>query len=876
MASGSALLLAASPAEEKDFASAYRTWNFGFLDQAEKEFAEFVRKYPNSEHQNEAILNQAKLRLDPQSKAPQDFSAVVDLLSRNLNQAGSLTDQYRYWIGKAHFESSNYLAAAESFALLRTNHPESPLVLSAIYGEALAKYKLGDLARVIESLRDPSGGFQRGAQTKPNDEVAVKGLLLLAEALFVQKDYKAAEEILNSFENRPLSADQKWKKDYLLAQLQLGNQRPEAALPVATNLFSLALTASSKAESWALLAEVYRNLNQTAAAISAYTNNLADTTPPVHQQQALLKIVELSLSSGNLNKAIKWLDDLIPRQPQPALLDLVRFTLSELRLKQYYQSLGTPLQTNTIGMTSTNFLNLARSQLNLLITSSPEGPLLGKAHLNRGWCYWEEGKFAESASDFKMACDKLPFSDEQAVARFKWADSQFQQRDYAGAIQNYLSLVTQYDTFAPVKDALIGRALYQIVLASIEVDDQINAANALRKILETFPDSDFAERGVLLADQVFKQHRTPADVRAIFQQFREKFPQSSLVPEAQLAIARSYVQEDNWTEAIRHYDAWTKEFTNHEALAAVELDRAWVYDRAGNETNAFILFTNFVARFPSHPEAPLVQNWVAEFYWQQGQYDKAEENFQKLYQNTNFPPSELTYRARYKAGAVALQRYAYDNAIEYFNGLINDTTCPPGVAAETYFALGDAFTLRPPKGSTNGFDEAINAFSAIQQNFPTNRLVPIALGRIADCHLQLGASDPTRYDRALTNYQEVLKPKWPKVPVSVRSQAEIGCGLVLEKQAELRPAQKPQLLREALDHYLKVFSGRNLQEGEQAEEFWVNKAGNEVARLASSLQQWSQAINVLNYLMNRFDRFPVLRADLAKKIEKAKERMLKE
>ena len=122
----------------------------------------------------------------------------------------------------------------------------------------------------------------------------------------------------------------------------------------------------------------------------------------------------------------------------------------------------------------------------------------------------------------------------------------------------------------------------------------------------------------------------------------------------------------------------------------------------------------------------------------------------------------------------------------------------------------------------------------------------------------------------------MLKPKWPNVPVSVRSQAEIGCGLVLEKQAELRPAQKPQLLREALDHYLKVFSGTNLQEGEQAEEFWVNKAGNEVARLASSLQQWSQAINVLNYLMNRFDRFPVLRADLAKKIEKAKERMLKE
>ena len=195
------------------------------------------------------------------------------------------------------------------------------------------------------------------------------------------------------------------------------------------------------------------------------------------------------------------------------------------------------------------------------------------------------------------------------------------------------------------------------------------------------------------------KHRKPADARAIFQQFREKFPQSSLVPEAQLAIARSYVHEDNWTEAIRHYDAWTKEFTNHAALAAVELDRAWVYDRAGNETNAFILFTNFVARFPSHPKAPLVQNWVAEFYWQRGQYDKAEENFQKLYQNTNFPPSELTYRARLQSRSrrsATLSRMTMPSNISRV--LSMTLTCPPSVAAETYFALGDAFTLRPPWG----------------------------------------------------------------------------------------------------------------------------------------------------------------------------------
>jgi hypothetical protein len=96
---------------------------------------------------------------------------------------------------------------------------------------------------------------------------------------------------------------------------------------------------------------------------------------------------------------------------------------------------------------------------------------------------------------------------------------------------------------------------------------------------------------------------------------------------------------------------------------------------------------------------------------------------------------------------------------------------------------------------------------------------------------------------------------------------------VLEKQADLKPVERPQLLREALNHYLNVFYGTNLQDGEQAPEFWVNKAGNEAARLAESLQQWSQAINVLNYLMGRVERFPSLRGALAKKLEKAKASM---
>jgi hypothetical protein len=105
----------------------------------------------------------------------------------------------------------------------------------------------------------------------------------------------------------------------------------------------------------------------------------------------------------------------------------------------------------------------------------------------------------------------------------------------------------------------------------------------------------------------------------------------------------------------------------------------------------------------------------------------AERNYQLLYQSTNFPPSELKYRALLRAGAAALARQGYDDAIVYFTNLIYiasyDSNCPPTVAAQAYFALGDAIIEKPVAERTDPmrqrFEEAINPFRAILANYPT-------------------------------------------------------------------------------------------------------------------------------------------------------------
>ena len=225
------------------------------------------------------------------------------------------------------------------------------------------------------------------------------------------------------------------------------------------------------------------------------------------------------------------------------------------------------------------------------------------------------------------------------------------------------------------------------------------------------------------------------------------------------------------------------------------------------------------------------------------------------------------------AGRAALARQGYADARGYFTNLINDVRCPTNLLPAAYYALGDTYLEQDPEpGATNTLDrfaKAIPVFDAIRKNYPSSSLVPLALGKIANCHLQLGLEDPARYLAAATNYLEVMS--LPAADVATRSQAEIGLAIVREKQGEQlkTAAEKSVLLKEALEHCLTVFYQRNLRPGEEADSFWRSQSGLEAARLAESFQLWSQAANLYQSLM---DSYPPLQTTLTNKLARARAR----
>jgi TolA-binding protein len=867
-------LVAATAAENRAFNSAGKAFNLGSWEYAEARYGEFVQKYPKSTRVPEAILLQAEARY--QLDRPAD---VLALLSANLNRAGRFQDDFIYLMAQAHFQKSNYLAAAEMFARLIRDFPDSPKRLAASVGEATAFTRLSEWPQALDLLEATNGVFQQAAQLTPTNPWVVRGWLLAGEAHLARKDFIAVEPALEFLDRQVLNPELSWRREYLRGRLQLGQGQPEQALQAATNLLALAggllQPPRLAAEARTFQAAVLEQLNRSDDAIATYEANLATNAPPDQQRYALLKIAELKLADTRTNRtaeAVETLEQYLRQHPGSDAADMAVLAMGEMWLKQF--ALGaraTDAETSFAATAAgSNLLQQAVTRFEQLLNTFPNSPLRGRALLDKGWCFWLARDFARSRDAFCAAAESLLFSEDQAVARFKWADAQFMQNDWAGAITNYNFVVTNFHSRPEVRQSLVEQALYQEVRAALLTNDMAAATQAMRRIVDWYPNGTSGPQCLLLVGQGLTQQSDPVGARALFAEFESRFPTNSLLPLVRLAVARTYEQETNWNAAVSQYSGWIATFTNHPELPRAEFSRARDYFKAGRETNALVLFTNFVARYPTDELARRAQWWIGDYYFSQPDFQNAEKNYQLVYnQFTNLPPSGLTYQAQMMAGRAAMARLGYSDAIrDYFIPLAGNTNCSPALRDQAVFAWGDALISRDSTNKFADFKDAIGVFSQIPL---TNDLAASALGRIGDCRLQLAALAATNaayYADASNAYQQVIA--LPSASPGARSQARVALGRVAEGLAGLKTGEEQTaLLQQALADYLDAFLYENsLRDGEQPDPFWVKESGLKAARLAEKLQRWSEAVHIYEQLEQWY---PALRTLLEKRIIHARE-----
>jgi TolA-binding protein len=717
--------------EQRAYDAALNAFQDRIPELADKYFREFIQAYPNSPRVPEAILYRARAAL-----LRRDIEAATGLLTTNAARATQLQDQYRYWLAETHREATNYTAAADTFASLVRDFPASARALEASYGEAVARFKLQQWSRVIDLLRATNAPFAKEAEARPNHELVLRGQLLLADALLENGDASAAEAALRSLAQRELAAEFRWRSEYLLCRLRLVQGRAADALAVGTNLITLAAATGQRqfiAESHAVHGAVLERVADYDAATAAYQRNMTETSPPEYRRQALLRIIQLTLEQNKLSEATEKLENFFTQYRDDAASEVALLTLGELNLRRHLAGLSG--RTNAAPATS-NFLQVALAHFDRLVTNNPPSPFIGEAHLNRGWCFWFDGRMPEAQQAFQLATSKLPHSESEAVAQFKLADVQFQLRDYTNALAGYRAVINDYKSLPRVQDELISHALYQLLRVTLELKDLPSASAAVGELVRFHSGSPFADRSLLLLGQDLAKSLRAPDARALFTQFVKLYPNSPLRAEVELAIARSYLHERQWEPALQHYEAWLHRFGTNQLRSRAEFSYADANYQAGRLTNALPLFTNFLARFPNDSNAPAARYSVGAIYYAQKDYVNAESTFQRLFQSTNWSGHKLAYEARIMAARSATARQDYKAAYDYSVALAGDTNAPPELTVDAYFIAGESLIQQPgdPAKPLENFELAITAFNKIIQQFPTNSSAPLAWGRIGDCH----------------------------------------------------------------------------------------------------------------------------------------------
>jgi TolA-binding protein len=816
--------------ESKTFEAASKSYQLKLWARAETEFADFIREYPTSERMAEAVWLRAQAQFE-QGK----YESVTTGLEARLGAAGSLSDQYCYWIGQARMAQSNYVAAAEAFGKLVRQFPASSKSLEAALNEALARSKLEEWTTVVELLRQPDGPLHLGAVAGTAPELADRGFLLLAEAQFRLGKYPDAQATLGRVgENSGTELD--WRRRHLLCQILVASGQLEAAAKESLELIAAAeLTGQREwvAAEVGFRADVLEKLGRNDEMIATLRRNLTNA-PVAWQREALWRITATELKAERWAEATRTLLGALQQTNQGAA-DVALVALGELHLKQQVGRLPTAA--------GTNHLAAATNYLLRLVQEFPESSYVGKAHLNLGWCHWVAGDYAASATSFGVALERLPWSEDLAVARFKLADAQFAQKNFAAALTNYQATLVLATNWPRVRDELRGAAGYQMLRASLEVTNAAGAEESLQLLLAADELGAITPEGVLLVAQSYLDGGQFAEAQAKFADFLARFPNSDLRPEAELLRARMLEEQGHWTQVAATYDVWLTQHATNRWRVPVEFRRALAAAQSGDTTNAWQRFTNFVTQFSQHELAPQAQWWVADWHFQQGKFSEAEIAYKELF--NRWPKSSLAYEARMMAGRAAIGRSGFTEAIEHFIALTSDTNCPVELRAQALFARGGA--LQRAGATTTNLVQARQVFRAILDLQPPPEQAALAWGEIGNCSLQLAAADPTYYSSASNAYQQAVS--MTAASVATRSQALFGLALVMEKQAG-NPTNggRPDLLKRARDYYLDGYFGK-LWPDAAPETFWKRRAGREAARLSEVLGEWAQALEIYRDLL---------------------------
>ncbi len=764
--------------------------------------------YPLAEQQTwEALSTQ---------RTPDEESALTILLIRALagqqkfNDAVILADEsaglpkqdaFAYWRARTLFEAGNSKSVIQTLEKIPEDSPYAPAVLRL---KGRAELAAGDFKAAQKT-------FEAFREKFPADEDAAQNLIDLAgihlEHGKKSDSTKFLHELLECFPNHVLANNARLE---LARQLIATGGKDE--LSEASALFA-ALGANESAHprlrsaAWVNLSALEQRTGNSAGAAEALAKAEKLTGEAALRVRQKAARATLLVNENKTKEAFLLFDEAVKEAPDTAVAAGVLIQKAEALLK-----------TQQFAAAEKAF------QAGLDITVDPAEQT--RAQTGKGWSLWEQKRYEESAAAFENATLKCAQPDSCVTALIKAGDARLAAAQYEKARDDYRRVTEKYPAHP-----FAAQATYQCGVASLLAGQTNAAIICFNDTEKNFPQSEFAPQAALQQAEMLKrgQQWEPAleQYRRIAAQYTNSAMQAAALNQQGLILYRL----GKWDAALKNFQVVSTNYPDTpEAPQALYMHGFCRYMQ-GDTESALAICQAFIEKYPGSVWTPEVLFWLGEHYYNRGSYALAKATFLDI--AARFPKHELADDALFWAGNSLVKQDRFLEAFTIYSRLAKEIPNSP-LMLKTRFAQGETLT------ELGEFPRAILAYEEVIKTAPDDPLADRARGRLADCLFTLGTSEAARYQAAFDAYQALYKR--PAAPFALRLQA-------LYKMA--RCEAKLGLNEKSFAHYVEVVysvSGQTETLSPEAAP-WFTRAAFDAAAVQEQKQQWKEAVNIYNRII---------------------------
>lgn len=709
-------------------------------------FGTLERTRPTHPRAPEAQLSLAEyfLNEDRTEDAQDQLTAIIEDPSSPAQAARAL-----YLLGRTQRERGNLDEALTQFQRIKTEYENTDVAPAAFYAVGATQIRLERYDRAAAS-------FEELGQRFPDSPFAENLGTALAEVYYRLDEYEqAATELQDRLPQ--LENAQRARALFLLAESYNQLRRGEDAVVRYRRVIDEHPQTPYVGPAQYGLAWHYFRADDHAQAADRFAVVRREQAGRLARRATYYEAVSRA-RAGATDRAVELYQTVADQQPDRRLAAEALYAAALLRYQQ--EDYGS-----------------AAAFLRSLLREYPDAERVGDAYYWLGNAYLVDESLDRALEAYNQAIERDAAPDSLLVeVRFQKAWAQYEDGRYAQAATDFLSVVDDYPETPRGREALFWGADSHYQRGNLD-----RARTLFRRYLDENPNGEHVSGArYALGWTHFKQGRYERAARR-FRQFLDSDPEiASDIPyqqDARLRLADSYLALKRYENAVEVYRRVSGEGADYALYRAGE-----ALNYADRREDALRSLQRLLDRYPDSRWRPEARYQIASLHFQQQNYDEARATYRQFLET--HPDHPLAPEAQYGIGDSYYNGGNMEEAVQAYRNVLEDY---PESASASEAALSLFFALNAADRS----DRAENLITAIDDATPNTNLGDRLRFARAKAAYQSGQSE-----EALSLFQKFVRTS---SATALLPESYYYLGLLYADEEENQPAKN--YLQQLVEQY---------------------------------------------------------------------------